>query len=149
MAAVSVAALDRVQQLLRSSFVRYLAQTSRLAAAEDQTLTTLHDIADDQQDMADRLAEQLRGLDGMPGAGAYPMAFTDSHDLALGYLLQRAVKRQREDAAALRAEAERPGLTRTAKMLLEEAHGMTLGHLQVLESEIQSSSAAAASRARQ
>ncbi len=126
----AIESLDRTQQLLRSSFVRYVSHTGRF---DGEAMDVLRDIADDQTAMADRLADLLREFGAMPGPGAYPMAFTDSHDLALSYVLARAVLRQREDCEAVRAEAQRPGVARAARMLLEEAHGMSRGHLLLLE----------------
>ena len=57
---------------------------------------------------------QIVDSGGLPDNGEFPMEFTDTHDLAIDYLMQEAIGYQRQDIADLEAVAATPNLSPAA-----------------------------------
>ena len=65
--------------------------------------------------------------------GRYPMAFTDTHDLSIEYLVREVIAYQKQDIASLEKCAAAAGTDVVAKSLIEEVLGSARAHLELLE----------------
>jgi bacterioferritin (cytochrome b1) len=126
--------LNRVLAVLCKSLPQYI-QYSRpyIPRSRQQVLDTFADIAQHQTMLAERISQLVFDLGGLAQMGAFPMEFTDTHDLSVDHLLQEAIGYQREDIANLQACRDELTSNPTARALVEEAIGMEKGHLESLE----------------
>ena len=90
-------------------------------------------IAADQRALAQRVAEAIAERKGQIEPGHFPLEFTAINDLALGYLVRRAIDYQKRDVEAIgecvEALAGEPSLLPLAEEILGDARG----HLETLE----------------
>ncbi|QDU57478.1 hypothetical protein [Aeoliella mucimassa] len=128
------AVLTELLVLLRRSFVQYLRYAHAYGMPTTSEITdVITDILADQDLLADRVAERLEAS-GCPIPNIeFPLSFTDTNDLSIEFLLQRAIRHTQQDLAKLDAIAEQ--LTRQASLrsLVDEIRGMTQAHLESLE----------------
>ena len=134
LSATITGALNRLLAIHCRSFPQYLQYARPYTIGSDsEKLETIEQIAEDQQQMSDRIAAMLKAADQTPNTGRFPMEFTDTHDLSIDYLLKEAAAYQREDIAAIEACAARLKSAPEGFALAEEALGMAKGHLDCLE----------------
>ena len=75
----------------------------------------------------------ITDLGGSVASSSYPMLFTDLHDLALEFLLQRLVDYRQQDIASIESCAADLADAPLSRALAEEALGAAKGHLESLE----------------
>ena len=91
------------------------------------------EIVVEQDALAERVGQQILAADAQPDPGQFLMEFTDTHDLGIDYLIQKAIGCQRQDVAELQRCAERLNLAPASRTLAIEAVAMAKKHLQSLE----------------
>lgn len=127
-------ALYELLAITRGSFPHYLRYAHpHIGSGSSECLAVLSDIVADQEILADRVAEQLERRGKLVPSVEFPMAFTDSHDLALSYLIERAIRYQRHDLAALHRLSDSLECHQSIRSLVDEAKGMARAHLESLE----------------
>jgi hypothetical protein len=132
--AESVAVLNRVLAILRSSFPQYLRYARPyVPASRRDALQRIHHIAAAEDALAERVAGLVVEAEVVPDPGEFPMEFTDAHDLGLDYIIREAVGYQKQDIAALEELSKAANLGSAAGPLVAEALNMAREHLQVLE----------------
>ncbi len=128
------AALTELLVLMRRSFAQYLEYAHPFARSSDgERLLVLGDIVADQSMMADRAADQLTALGAIPPSVEFPMEFTGTHDLSMGYLIDRAIEYQQSDIERLRHLSEALPRHQSIRSLVDESRGMAIAHLEALE----------------
>jgi hypothetical protein len=86
-----------------------------------------------QDSLAERVSQTIFESGGLPDPGEFPIEFTDTHDLAIDFLIQEAIDCQKQDIAELEQCVEALRLAPAAQSLAAEALGMAKGHLESLE----------------
>ena len=126
--------LNRVLVILRSSFPQYL-QYSRpyIPEGRENVMETVEEIVAGQIGLIARLSEQVFESGGLPDKGEFPIEFTDTHDLGIGYQVRAAIGYQKQDIADLAECVDALRLAPAAQALAAEALGMAKGHLESLE----------------
>lgn len=123
-------ALNRLVVILARSLPAYLADAKPWRQyGEDDAVPVLSAIVADQEEMVDRLADHIMDLGGTVDRGAFPMQFTDMHDLSLDYGLARMLEQQADDVLMIEAEVKRLAAAPVSRELAEETLGMAKGHL--------------------
>jgi bacterioferritin (cytochrome b1) len=131
----SIAALNVVLATVLKSFPQYLRWSRPwVPPGHEQILATLEKIVVEQDALADRAYEAIDELGGLPDTGDFPMEFTDTHDLAIDYMLREAVGYARQDVEVLESAAATPNLTPLATNLTTDALNMGKRQLASLES---------------
>jgi hypothetical protein len=126
--------LNHVLTILRRSFPQYLRFARPYIPTGDQPVVeTFVEIADAQDVLAERVNQLIVESGSLPETAAFPMEFTDTHDLGIDYMIREAIGYQRQDIADLKQCAESLNLVPAGKTLVEEALGMAKGHLESLE----------------
>lgn len=132
--------LNRLLAVHTRSFSRYLQSAPPFVGdrgASEEPLRaaweTFEAIADDHEQMAERISAMILAADATPDTGEFPMEFTDLHDLTMAYIVRRAIAYQRQDIATIGDCDEALRLAPAAQALAEEALGMAVGHLESLE----------------
>lgn len=126
--------LNRLLAIHTSSFPTYLVCTGPWTHRGDEAASeTLSQIVADEQNTADRVVQMITDLGGSVASSTYPMLFTDLHDLALEFLLQRLVEYQQQDIVSIESCAADLADAPLARALAEEALGAAKGHLESLE----------------
>jgi hypothetical protein len=126
--------LNRLVAVHNCSLPMYLDSarpwTSR---GDERTQTTLAHMVADQKRVVEQLGRMIVDAGGSVDMGQYPMRYTDTHDLALDFLLvkliehQQAVVRTMEECVtALRGDPP-------AQAVAAEALGAAKGHLESLQ----------------
>lgn len=130
----SIAALNRILAILMRSFPQYLRYARPfIPPGQAIAMETINEIATGQDTLAERVSDQIVAAGAIPDSGEYPMEFTDTHDLAIDYLVREAICYQRQDIEALAESAESLSLAPAAQSLAYEALGMAKGHLESLQ----------------
>ncbi|MCC7084123.1 MAG: hypothetical protein IT427_03840 [Pirellulales bacterium] len=129
------AVLNRLLVTLHRSFPMYLGDTAALWThpGDESAKLTVALIATDYRNYAHRLVELLLERRALAGFGEYPMAFTDTHDLALGYLVGELSFYQRQDIAAIEQCVADLISDPQGRALAEEILGNARGHLESLQ----------------
>jgi hypothetical protein len=126
--------LNRVLVLLSRSFPQYLRYAKPyISPGREDVLETIHEIAAGQDRLAERISHYVFESGGLPDPGRFPIEFTDTHDLAIDFLIREAIGYQTEDIANLQQCVEALRLAPAAQSLAAEALGLTKGYLQSLE----------------
>ncbi|HEY3394670.1 MAG TPA: hypothetical protein VGK58_18330 [Lacipirellulaceae bacterium] len=126
--------LNRVLALLTRSFPQYLRYAKPyIQRGREDVLETIHEMAVGQERLAQRIGHYIFESGGLPDAGRFPIEFTDTHDLAIDFLIREAIGHQKQDIANLQQCADALGLAPAAQSLAAEALGMAKGHLQSLQ----------------
>ncbi|MBI3836741.1 MAG: hypothetical protein HY288_02240 [Planctomycetia bacterium] len=127
-------ALNRLLTILYRSLPMYLTYAHPWThRGEEKALTNLRHIADDQKQMAGRIARHILDHHGPIETGEYPIDFLDMHDLSLDFLITRLVQCQKNDVAAIEQCVAELRADRQAGVLAEEALGAARGQLEALE----------------
>jgi len=126
--------LNRLLMAHEYSLPRYLTYAQPWTRARDQKAgETLEHIVADQREMAERIAEMIVELGGNTQRGAFPMRYTDLHDLDVEYLLGDLVETQRQMIDVIGQCAAELGTAAMPRALAEEALGNARAHLESLE----------------
>jgi hypothetical protein len=126
--------LNRVLSLLRKSFPQYLRWGRPYTPpGREHLMQTIEDVALAQDGLADRVSLLVDESGGLPDDGEFPMEFTDTHDLAIDFLIDEAIGYQKQDIAELAQLADDLKSAPAAKSLASEALGLAKGHLELLE----------------
>jgi bacterioferritin (cytochrome b1) len=126
--------LNRVLVLVTRSFPQYLRYAKPYTpAGREDVLETIHEIAAEQERLAERIGRYISDSGGLPDAGRFPIELTDTHDLAIDFLILEAIGYQKEDIANLQQCVDALRFAPAAQSLAAEALGMTKGNLQSLE----------------
>ena len=96
-------------------------------------METIHEIVAGQDALAERVSQTVFESGGLPDPGEFPIEFTDTHDLAIDFLIQQAIDCQEQDIAELEQCVEALRLAPAAQSLAAEALGMAKGHLESLK----------------
>jgi hypothetical protein len=126
--------LNRLLAIHTTSFPTYLVCTGPWTRRGDEAASlALSQIVADQQATADRVVQMITDLGGSVASSSYPMLFTDLHDLALEFLLQRLIDYQQHDITSIDACVAELANEPLARALAEESLGAAKGHLESLE----------------
>jgi hypothetical protein len=126
--------LNRVLVLVTRSFPQYLRYARPyIPPGRDNVLNTVNEIVTAQDRLAERIGRYISDSGGLPDAGQFPIEFTDTHDLAIDFLIREAIGYQREDIVNLQQCVDALRLSPAAQSMAAEALGMAKGHLQSLE----------------
>jgi hypothetical protein len=126
--------LNRVLVLVMRSFPQYLRYAKPyIPPGREKVLETINDIVLSQDRLADRIGRYISDSGGLPDPGRFPVELTDTHDLAIDFLIREAIAYQREDIANFEQCVEALRLTPAAESLAAEALGMAKGHLESLQ----------------
>jgi hypothetical protein len=130
----TIAVLNRLLVLHNRSLPRYLESARPwLHSGDERSAQMLDLIAADHRLTVERVGSRILEHHGLPDLGAYPMQFTDLHDLSLDYLLGELLARQRALVADLTGCVRQLDGAPRDKALAEEALGAARGHLESLE----------------
>jgi hypothetical protein len=126
--------LNRLLTILYRSLPMYLTYAHPWThRGEEKALAALQHIADEQKQMAGRIAQYILDHHGPIEMGEYPIDFLDMHDLSLEFLITRLVQCQKNDLAAIEQWVVELKADRQATMLAEEALGAARAQLESLQ----------------
>jgi hypothetical protein len=130
----TVALLNRLFQTVCRSLPMYLAEAADpwMHAGDEKAKETLNNIVADQRAFAARIADRILDI-GTLDAGVYPMEFTDTHFLALDFLIGELIKFQRRDVGRIERIVDLLHDDYDARELAEETLGAERAHLEMLE----------------
>jgi len=130
----SNAGLNRLLTIVYRSFPMYLSDACPWVHDGDSRARQLLDrIVADYRLYSQRISNLLLNRRALAGFGDYPMAFTDTHDLSLDYLVSELIAYQKQDVAALEKCAADLKNDPAAHSLAEEVLGNARGHLESLQ----------------
>ena len=130
----STAALRRLLVILNRSLPMYLASAAPWTHLGDElAVQLLGHIVADQERYLQKIVEMLLDRRVTLDFGDFPMAFTDTHDLSLDYLVSELIYYQKQDVAAIQDCLADLAMDLPARALAEEILGNAVGHLQSLE----------------
>jgi hypothetical protein len=129
------AVLNRLLITLYRSFPMYLADTAAVwtHAGDDEAKETVGSVASDYRMYSQRLIDLLQERPTAFGLGEYPMAFTDTHDLSLDYLISELIFYQRQDIDGIEQCVSALTSDPQGRSLGEEILGNARGQLESLE----------------
>jgi hypothetical protein len=126
--------LNRVLVVLERSFPQYMRYARPyIPAGRESIMQTIDQIVAGQDALAARVSQQIFESSGLPDHGEFPIEFTDTHDLAIDFLVQEATDCMTEDVAELETCVDALRLAPAAQSLAAEALGLTKGHLELLK----------------
>ncbi|MHB9044511.1 MAG: hypothetical protein ACYC35_01110 [Pirellulales bacterium] len=131
----TIAMLNRLLVLLSRSLLTYLADTTPWTppGGPSDARDALAVLAGEKRTLAYRIGELIVARGGRIDPGGFPMAFSDTHDLAIDYLLTMMIRDQKQDLDAVEEIAGRLDDDPEAKALAQETLGSTRAHLKRLE----------------
>jgi hypothetical protein len=126
--------LNRVLAILQRSFPQYMLYARPyIPSGREDVMETIAEIVAGQNALAERVSETVIESGGLTDTGKFPIEFTDTHDLAIDYLLREAIVCQKQDIIELAQCVDALRLSPAAQSLAAEALGMAKGHLESLE----------------
>src|SRR5262245_19533731 len=130
----TIIVLNRVLEILERSFPQYLRYARPyIPPGRENIMQTIEQIAAGQDALAERVSQHIFESSGLPDHGDFPIEFTDTHDLAIDFLLQEAIDCVKQDVGNLEESVDTLRLAPAAQSLASEALGMTKGHLELLQ----------------
>lgn len=130
----TISVLNGLLATLSRSFPQYLRYARPyVPPGHERMVETLAEITEGQDELIERISQEVANLGGSPDRGEFPMLFTDTHDLGIDFLVQEATRLGKHDVAILSELARTLNLLQAAKALAEETLGMTKAHVQSLE----------------
>lgn len=124
-----------IERFSLANYLRYARPWTGQTWEEDRRLAAIDQIARDQQQDAERIAELLIQRDGYVPSGTFPLDFTALNDLALDYVAMRVLEneetmiREIEDAVSQAGgDAELQSVARDV-LKAEQSHWRTLQSL--------------------
>jgi bacterioferritin (cytochrome b1) len=132
----TISVLNRVLEILERSFPQYMRYARPyVPPGREIIMQTIEQIVSGQDALAERVSQHIFESSGLPDHGDFPIEFTDTHDLAIDFLLQEAIDCMRQDIADLQECVDALRLAPAAQSLASEALGMTKGHLELLQKQ--------------
>jgi hypothetical protein len=126
--------LNRVLAILQRSFPQYMRYARPyIPPGRENVMEAIDQIVAGEDQLAQRVSQSIFDSGGLPDPGEFPIEFTDTHDLAIDFLIDEAIDCQKQDIAELERCAEALRSAPAAQSLAAEALGMAKGHLQSLE----------------
>ncbi len=126
--------LNRVLAILERSFPHYLLYARPyVPPGRENVMQTIKEITAGQDALAQRVGQYIFEAGGTADPGDFPIEFTDTHDLAIGFLVQEAVDYQKQNIAELQECVEALRSAPAAQSLASEALGMAKAHLESLQ----------------
>ncbi|MEX2114885.1 MAG: hypothetical protein WD845_16955 [Pirellulales bacterium] len=126
-------ALNQLLTVLERSMPMYLSYAAPWTRnGDDKAVTALRRIVEEQQALANRVAELVLEL-GPTNVGDYPVEYYDMHDLALDYLLGKLVEYQKRDIGKVERIVDQIQTHRPAAALAEETLGTLRAQQETLE----------------
>ncbi len=133
----SVQMLNRLLAVEHRSLPMYLADACPWRRPGDEKAAeTLANIVADKRDMVARIAEVIQDRGGTLNFGAYPMEFTDTHDLGLDYLIRELIRTQQLDIQRIERLVELLRDDPAACELAQEVLGSERAHLEALRQAV-------------
>jgi hypothetical protein len=130
----TIDALNQLLAILGRSFPQYLRFAHPyISPGHERTAEIFEEITSDQNELIERISQEIYDSGELPDLGKFPAEFTNSHDLNIDYLARESIHLVEQDVARLTNCAESLHLAPAAKTLAEEAVGMTQGHLESLK----------------
>jgi len=130
----TLAALNQLVALHHRSLARYLMFAAPMwHHGDEQARETLKLMAEDQSDLADRLAAMVVERGGLVNTGKFPIYYTGFHDLSFEFLLDELIKEERQAIATIEQCVEALRLVPQTHAIAAEALGAAKGHLESLE----------------
>jgi hypothetical protein len=130
----TVAALERLLVTLYRSLPMYLTDAVPWTRQEDQrAIEVLRYIVADQKGACARIAHYLQSHHVPLNTGHYPMSFTDTNDLSLGFLVSLLSDSQKADIATIERLIPDLHSDPQALALAEESLGGARAHLEALQ----------------
>lgn len=128
----AISSLNRLHYLMLRSFAAYSVEVRPVTYRGPQEMhNLLKQIAGEQQALAERIAESVRGQNAAPEPGQFPIDFTSWNDVALPRILERTVELLQQvllEATALAAHDPPPLVFHFAKEVLS----LTERHVRML-----------------
>lgn len=135
--------LNRLLVIIYRSLPIYLADAVPwMHPGDERAKHVLNHIVADYHTYVSRITEMLLASRQRFSFGEYPMAFTDTHDLSLDYLIKEMIDYQKQDVAAIEKCVADLKADATARTLAEELLGNARGHLESLEELLKQPAAA-------
>src|SRR3954470_23631773 len=129
----TITVLNRVLEILERSFPQYMRYARPyVPPGRENIMQTIEQIVAGQDALAERVSQHIFESSGLPDHGDFPIEYTDTHDLAIDYLLQEAIDCTKQDIGDLEQCVDSLRLAPAAQLLASEALGMTKGHLELL-----------------
>lgn len=130
----SNAVLNRLLVILHRSLPMYLADAAPWKHLGDEAAANVlgHLVADYRM-YAGRIVNLLLERRQRLEFGDFPMVFTDTHDLALDYLVGELIYYQQQDIAAIQQCIAELKTDAVGQALAEEVLGNARGHLESLQ----------------
>ncbi len=126
--------LNRLYGVLHRSLPMYLTDAVPWTRRGDEPAAlALQHIVEDQEQLANRIAEHVLEHYGPIDGGDYPLDFPDTNDLAFDYLIGKLAACQKRDLAAIERCASQLMGDHEARALAEEAVGSARAHLEKFE----------------
>lgn len=126
--------LNRVLAILERSFTQYLRWAKPyVPPGREDVEQSLAQIVAGQDELAERVSHLVFEAGGLPDNGKFPIEYTDTHDLAIDYLIREAIDNQKQDIVDLANCAEALRHSPAAQSLASEALGQAKGNLETLE----------------
>jgi len=130
----TITVLNRVLEILERSFPQYLLYARPyVPPGRENIMQTVEQIVAGQDALAERVSQHIFESSGLPDHGDFPIEFTDTHDLAIDFLLQEAIDCTKQSIGDLEQSVDSLRLAPAAQSLASEALGMTKGHLEQLQ----------------
>jgi hypothetical protein len=130
----TIIVLNRVLAILERSFTQYLRYARPyVPPGREEVEQTLVEIVAGQDALAERVTQMITEAGGLPDNGKFPIEFTDSHDLAIDYLLQEAIDNQRQDISGLSQCVDELRSAPAAQAIAAESLGQAKGNLETLQ----------------
>src|SRR5215510_11031619 len=130
----TITVLNRVLEILERSFPQYLRYARPyVPPGRENIMQTIEQITAGQDSLAERVSQHIFESSGLPDHGDFPIEFTDTHDLAIDFLLQEAIDCTKQSIGDLEQCVDSLRLAPAAQSLASEALGMTKGHLELLQ----------------
>ena len=127
-------ALSQAFSVLESSLPQYLANTRPwMRRGDEKAAEILKQIVSEQKRDSGRIADVIEATNQRLPSSQYPMAYTDTHDLSMEYLVREMAEYQKQDVATLEQCVSDADSDVAAKSLLEEILGSSRAHLELLE----------------
>lgn len=130
----AIAVLNRLLVIEYRSLPMYLMDATPWSPSGDERAASLRHIAADQKAAVERLARLILERGGAIETGEYPMDYTDTHFLAVDYLLKEVLGYQQAAVAEIERLVPLLGADRPARELAQEVLGSEKAHRDMLAS---------------
>ena len=126
--------LNRVLVILERSFPQYLRYARPyIPQGREHIMQTIQQIVTGADALAERVSRQIFEAGGLADHGDFPIEYTDTHDLSIGFLVNEAVDCLKADVADLQQCSDSLRLAPAAQSLASEALGLVKGHMDLLK----------------